>query len=270
MSQENATQYFDHGRWETFVGHVYSCGPQLNFVRNMIRHWGMVSQAGRRSRYVNAPWGYRDLELGVGIEILYRRINGCPADIVFGIPEHRWQQDRTTTFLLEHKVRFDELPVRKQVSFVDNLGQAIRACHEAGFCHLDIKPSNLLVPFGIMSPLLSDLKIVREIGARNVIEGESSPPGSECYAPPEQYKTKTEIEVTMDIYALTVTLGEILTGNCVTTPFDFRHHGRLLSQIYGPNVVAVFERGWQYDPEDRYRTVSEFIEDLAMSLSNDA
>jgi serine/threonine protein kinase len=191
------------------------------------------------------------------------------ADVLFGIPEHTRDLDPSLKLIADRfPLKFNLLDRSEQISFITSLGESIEACHAAGFCHLDLKPSNLIVPFGKSFFILNDLKIVRPVGSKNIIDGEKTSAGSEGYSPPEQYGTNTTVAVTMDIYALSVTLGEIMMGIETKIPFSFSEHLEKLKELYGTQVAEVFEKGWEIEPIDRYQTVGEFIQDLIDALRN--
>jgi serine/threonine protein kinase len=83
----------------------------------------------------------------------------------------------------------------------------LRALHERGLAHVDVKPENIVLRDG--RPVLVDFGSARELGAK---QPPGSPVGTPGYAPPEM-EACDPISAAMDIYALGITLREALTGD---------------------------------------------------------
>jgi serine/threonine protein kinase len=101
---------------------------------------------------------------------------------------------------------------------------ALRALHQRGIAHLDVKPDNVLLRDG--RPILIDFGSARKIGAG---QPAGHPVGTLGYAPPEM-EACAPITAAMDVYALGVTLreagpdpvagglGEVIDRLCATDP----------------------------------------------------
>jgi serine/threonine protein kinase len=83
----------------------------------------------------------------------------------------------------------------------------LRALHQRGLAHVDVKPENIVLRDG--RPVLVDFGSARSLGAR---QPAGSPVGTPGYAPPEMEACEP-ISAAMDVYALGVTLREALTGD---------------------------------------------------------
>jgi len=92
--------------------------------------------------------------------------------------------------------------------------QAIRALHDHGWLHSDIKPANIFVSQDGHVTLL-DLGLARQIGHIECA-GDGPLAGTMAYAAPEAFSSVDEIGPQSDIYSLGVTLFRMLTG---TLPF---------------------------------------------------
>jgi eukaryotic-like serine/threonine-protein kinase len=162
------------------------------------------------------------------------------------------------------------------VEFMLQICDAMSEAHALGFVHRDLKPSNLFVTrrangrmaikvldFGI-SKLTTDTSLTR----RNVAIG------SPCYMSPEQITCAVEIDRRADIWALGVTMFEMLTG---TVPFDGDTTPQLCNKVLQdpaplvrdlrPNVPEGLERIIARCLEKQREKRFENVSDLAAALA---
>lgn len=124
--------------------------------------------------------------------------------------------------------------------------EAIAYAHGQGVLHRDLKPSNILVGrFG--ETVVVDWGLAGPVGARapGVV-------GTPQYMPPEQ-AMQQPLRPPADVFALGVTLREILTG---------RPDGRAEPGT-PPELVAIVERATRRDPAARYPEGRALAEDVA-------
>ena len=122
----------------------------------------------------------------------------------------------------------------------------------------DLKPANIMVtPNGQIK--LIDFGIARVFQPGRVRDTQVL--GTPGFAPPEQYG-KFQTDARADIYALGVTLYQLLTGyDPATTPFTLPPaHTRNAS--VAPHIEAVMQRATQMDRESRYQAVADLERDL--------
>jgi eukaryotic-like serine/threonine-protein kinase len=142
----------------------------------------------------------------------------------------------------------------------------IGAAHRVGIIHRDVKPSNLMLNRqGIVKVM--DFGIAKAIGTRGMTRT-GMHLGTLAYMPPEQIQNRT-VDVRSDIYALGITLYEMLSGH---VPFESDSDFRIMQDHvttpppplsryypYAPrefeNVVA---KALAKNPDDRFQTVEEF------------
>lgn len=158
---------------------------------------------------------------------------------------------------------------------------ALRAAHEAGLIHNNIKPSNILVDpdgvcrlggFGIAS--VAGLALQNGAGA-----GAARAPveGTPAYMSPEQSgRTRRAADARSDLYSLGVTLYELLTGRL---PFEVSDasaasewfHAHLASEPAAPRVLApgvpdmlsrIVLKLLAKSPEQRYQSAAGLEGDL--------
>lgn len=158
------------------------------------------------------------------------------------------------------------LPVEDAIPWFRQALLGVGAAHRMGIVHRDIKPTNLMLNRqGIVKVM--DFGIAKVVGARgNTRTGMQL--GTPAYMSPEQIQGRT-IDVRTDIYALGITLYQMLSGHL---PFeegsDFEIMRHQVStppppmidlHPYAPvqfqNVVT---KAIAKNPEDRYRSVEEF------------
>jgi serine/threonine protein kinase len=144
------------------------------------------------------------------------------------------------------------------------VADALRACHAVNLIHRDVSPDNIF--------LTSDHQVkLLDFGAARFAVGQRSTNLSvilkEGYAPFEQYQRNGRQGPWTDIYALSATLYRLLTGELPTTAPD-RIAGALLSRLADKGVhvparvQALLDKGMALQPERRYQTVDDFLNDL--------
>lgn len=178
---------------------------------------------------------------------------------------HHFQQDGKLFLVMEYCPGGDLLQAQQQhhyqwqelIGFMKAVAYEMHEVHKKGIVHRDIKPNNLLLTGqGIVK--------ITDFGIANTLGG--TPPYMSPEALQGDLKTKTDRRV--DIYALGVTMMELLTGR---NPFKFRT---------GEQIIAIHDEGnfpiknlpdWQQEvilkairkePELRFQTMLEFAEAL--------
>lgn len=153
----------------------------------------------------------------------------------------------------------------------------ISEAHKNGIVHRDVKPQNIIISkdgkikvadFGIAQAAAEDEK-----GNHIVI-------GSAHYMAPEQAKTGIT-DARSDIYSLGISMYEMITGvlpydgedtvsivmahiqNVLVPPSVYNH------DIY-PALNDIIVKATKKDPEDRYQTADELIEDLRHAVNDPA
>ncbi len=184
--------------------------------------------------------------------------------------------DRGIYFYSMQLIESSELELPLDPNNVASIGEcvarALHHAHQEGVIHRDIKPTNLLVDrqgkvwvtdFGLARLQNND----RSVGSNAIV-------GTMRYMSPEQACGSTKwIDHRTDIYALGVTLYEMLTGRC---PFDSTDRVLFLAELergeptrlrkINPQITVDLEtiilKAMSVHPNDRYATAAELANDL--------
>jgi serine/threonine-protein kinase len=197
-------------------------------------------------------------------------------------------------------IREKDLDLETSVRILIQAMRALRAAHRCAIVHRDVKPDNILLSeegraklmdFGIArslghmstnpepvdSPLLDQATpagYAQTLALRLTSTGDFL--GSPAYAPPEVLKGGVGTPAS-DRYSFAATAFELLTG-------ELPHPGEGLTEIIihilkepialppllAPRLGAVFQRALAADPDDRYNTLPEFMEELIDALPGPA
>ena len=150
------------------------------------------------------------------------------------------------------------------------VAEALQAAHNRGIIHRDVKPRNILIA-GSGHIKVADFGIARAVES-TTISHSGDILGSVKYMSPEQAAGE-RVGPESDLYSLGVVLYKTLTGRVpfdVTTPADVaaEHAGpppsrsRELNPEVPVGMDAIVMRLLATDPQDRYGSVDELIEDL--------
>jgi serine/threonine-protein kinase len=150
------------------------------------------------------------------------------------------------------------LPVPLAVDSIVQACDALEEAHAAGIVHRDLKPSNLFETRRFDgSPLVKVLdfgiaKAPAHAGAEPLTTTHAIM-GSPAYMAPEQLRNTRDVDARADIWALGVTLQELVTGDRATTG---------VARIRPAGLARVLQRCLREEPAQRYGSARELAEAL--------
>jgi serine/threonine protein kinase len=174
--------------------------------------------------------------------------------------------------------QFGPLSIPVALDYAVQAATALSEAHRHGIIHRDVKPANLfVVERSDGSPLVK----VLDFGISKVAEQSSLDVtkttailGSGLYMSPEQMKSSKSVDARADVYALGVSLYEMLTG---TQPHVADNFPDLVMKVnmdppdplrrHRPDVpeelAQAIEKSYARKPDDRYASMLEFAQALA-------
>jgi serine/threonine-protein kinase len=151
------------------------------------------------------------------------------------------------------------LPTGLAVDSIVQACDALEEAHAAGIVHRDLKPSNLFETRRFDgSPLVKVLdfgiaKAPAHIGEEPLTTTHAIM-GSPAYMAPEQLRNTRDVDARADIWALGVTLQELVTGDRAATG---------VARIRPAGLARVLQRCLRVEPAERYASARELAEALA-------
>jgi predicted Ser/Thr protein kinase len=168
----------------------------------------------------------------------------------------------------------------RAAEIVHKLAEALEEAHRAGIIHRDLKPSNVMLN-RVGEPIIMDFGLARRLDQDTRLTHKGDTLGTPAYMSPEQVKGEVDhIGPASDQYNLGVILYELLTGR---VPFD-GGVGQVMAAILtqrpqppgalrrdlDPKLGAICQRAMAPSPADRYESMAEFANDLAVFLTGEA
>jgi eukaryotic-like serine/threonine-protein kinase len=174
------------------------------------------------------------------------------------------------------------MPAIQAVQTLLPLADGLRSAHDKGIVHRDVKPDNILIArdeFGRQQPKLLDFgiaKVDQQPTEERRLTQVGVVLGSPEYMSPEQALGREDIDHRTDVWALCVVLYETVTGQL---PWDRPNYNALMQAIIHEPAAAttqfsagdsdlwrVIERGLQKNPDNRWSSMTELGEALALWL----
>ena len=178
---------------------------------------------------------------------------------------------------LSDMLRKGPLPLSRAADIFTQVGRGLEYAHSKGVIHRDLKPSNILLDDG-GNAYLSDFGLAKMIDSNLNLTKSGNLVGTPAYIAPEQVRGETA-DARSDIYSLGILLYHMLVGR---PPFELSEKGiaallykhveeaptppHLLNPAVTPAVEAVILRALEKDPNQRYQSAEEMVQDLNLAL----
>jgi len=173
------------------------------------------------------------------------------------------------------------MPLARVVDIMRQVGDALKAAHEQGVVHRDLKSDNIM----LISAGVGDHPKVLDFGIAKINEPENPDPeltapnlviGTPQYMSPEQCSQSSNIDSRSDIYSFGVILYEMLVGH---VPFSgesptivmMKHLQEPVPSVIAersdipPSIGKIISRAMAKAPDDRYQSISDLLEDLTIA-----
>ncbi len=167
------------------------------------------------------------------------------------------------------------LPVKATVDIAIKVLDALEYAHNQNIIHRDIKPANVLIETHTKRPIVVDFGIAKV--SEGLDRQSSVIQGTPLYMPPEQILNKKS-DGQADIYATGVMLFEMLVSNLPLPHWKttlellqmklnlkdklFQKRPSQLNKTVNPDMDDIVLKAVSYEPEMRYATCREFLEQL--------
>ncbi|HEC24277.1 MAG TPA: serine/threonine protein kinase [Chloroflexi bacterium] len=179
---------------------------------------------------------------------------------------------------LSDRIKEGKLPLDEIVRLVEQIAEGLDHAHKKGIIHRDFKPSNVLLDEN-GNAYLADFGIAKVTESTVQLTG-SGIVGTPAYMAPEM-ANQGLVTPAIDIYALGITLYEMLTG-------EYPYHGDTPLRVMmahatepvpdpceknpecPPAVAAVVRRAMAKNPEERYATAQEMAAALRAAVEGRA
>ena len=174
--------------------------------------------------------------------------------------------------------RVGALDTQEAIAYAIEVARGLSVAHARNMVHRDIKPQNVLIDEEGRAKL-TDFGISRQL-EQDGVTATGRVLGTTDYVAPEQAMGK-DVDPRSDIYSLGVVLYEMLIGQ---VPFHaesqvgvaMKHVNEELPDVQrrrpecSAAVALVVERATAKNPEERYQSVAEMIDDLETALEVEA
>jgi len=171
---------------------------------------------------------------------------------------------------LADRIQEDPLPLEQIVKLTEQIAEGLGHAHRKGIIHRDLKPSNILLDEN-GNAYLADFGIAKVSESTAQLTG-SAIIGTPSYMAPEMAETG-EVTPAVDVYALGVTLFQMLTGK---NPFQgntpirvmMAHASEPVPDVRDTRpdlprtITEVVNKAMAKRPEDRYAAVADLARDL--------
>jgi serine/threonine protein kinase len=173
-----------------------------------------------------------------------------------------------------------EFKVEDRIKIIFNAGKGLSFLHKKGIIHRDVKPDNFITyrnKEGRLITKVTDLGLAKNIESSIAFTATENVMGTPYFMSPEQMLSAKNIDQRADIYSLGASLYEFMTGikpfqdkqsvmDILKTalqkesPISPLNHAKTIPV----QLVNIINCSMQFDVNNRYSTMDEFLKDLKM------
>lgn len=171
--------------------------------------------------------------------------------------------------LTQHLETYGALTEPQAIKVALDICAALERTAAQQVVHCDIKPLNILLfndtQGQIVTAKLGDFGVAQDRAAQGTTIVAGTPyPGTPLYMAPEQSNRSNILDVRTDLYALGITLFEMLTlkDYKLLPATGGAPDLQALNPLASPGIAAVIRRAVQDDPRKRYQTPQDMATDL--------
>jgi serine/threonine protein kinase len=168
----------------------------------------------------------------------------------------QWVEGWTVAALLQQQ-QHGRFAIAEAVQIASQVLAALEAAGQRGVVHRDIKPANLMVtPPPDRQVKVMDFGIAKDLLAN--ASGQYTQIGTIAYMAPEQF-TQGRVDARTDVFALGITLYELLTGQRPSGALadESLTSLRELRPEVDPTLAAIVYRALEKRPMDRFQTATQ-------------
>lgn len=261
-------------------------------IENELGRGGMAVVFTARDPYIKRKVAVKVLPRQLTVDPQFRARFQQEAEVIaalehsFIVPIYDFGEDDHRPFIvmrlmtggtLGDRIERGPLPLANAATIIARIGAALDLAHRQGIIHRDLKPNNILFSqHG--EAFLSDFGVARLVEGNDALTRPGDFVGTPAYMSPEQAGGEATIGPPSDIYALGVSLFQMLSGQLPfqsPTPMGLlmKHISNPVPNIrdinpnLAPGCEAIIARTLAKAPQDRYPTARELALDLARLAS---
>jgi len=165
---------------------------------------------------------------------------------------------------LAHRAK-NILPESEALKYIQQIGAALKVLHKNELVHRDIKPANIMIRNG--AAVLIDFGLARDFNCKKLSISDVEKEAEKGFTAPELYSQIVELGAYTDVYSLTATLYNLLTGETPPSAKDRQINDTLVApKGYNPqisdNVNNAIIKGMNLSARDRPQSIDEWFNDI--------
>lgn len=168
-----------------------------------------------------------------------------------------------------------EVTVQDKLRLICHAGIALHHAHDLDYLHLDVSPLNIMVDNNGKGILIDFGNSKHYSVEESKFTSVGNAAHTRCFAPPElMQQVVGQYYMEMDVYSLAMTLFSVLTtlvprDRCVGDDHEAYVSASLSNCDVPENIKTAIVKATQYEVNDRYPTVRDFLLDLLPAIGDE-